>query len=106
MAVASALLLEGPVWLALGILWIYNICIMLDSGALTAGTVTAAAEDERGALLAVHSMIGFMAVPLAARRWASCWIWAATAQPMAGSWLYWLWVSGQPLLPSFNGALA
>ena len=46
-------------WLALGILWIYNICIMLDSGALTAGTVTAAAEDERGALLAVHSMIGF-----------------------------------------------
>ena len=59
MAVASALLLEGPVWLALGILWIYNICIMLDSGALTAGTVTAAAEDERGALLAVHSMIGF-----------------------------------------------
>ena len=32
---------------------------MLDSGALTAGTVTAAAPEERGALLAVHSMIGF-----------------------------------------------
>ena len=59
MAVLSALSLGGPVWLALAILWIYNICIMLDSGALTAGTVTAAAANERGALLAVHSMIGF-----------------------------------------------
>jgi MFS family permease len=58
-AVLSALALDGPVWLALTILWIYNICIMLDSGALTAGTVTAAAPEERGALLAVHSMIGF-----------------------------------------------
>ena len=58
-AVLSALSLSGPVWLALACLWIYNICIMLDSGALTAGTVAAAATHERGALLAVHSMIGF-----------------------------------------------
>ena len=58
-AVLSALSLSGPVWLALACLWIYNICIMLDSGALTAGTVAAAAAHERGALLAVHSMIGF-----------------------------------------------
>ena len=36
-AVLSALSLSGPVWLALACLWIYNICIMLDSGALTAG---------------------------------------------------------------------
>jgi len=57
-AVLSALSLSGPVWLALACLWIYNICIMLDSGALTAGTVAAAAAHERGALLAVHSMIG------------------------------------------------
>ena len=41
-AVLSALALDGPVWLALTCLWIYNICIMLDSGALTAGTVAAA----------------------------------------------------------------
>ena len=59
LAVLSALALDGPIWLALTVLWIYNIFIMLDSGALTAGTVTAAAPDERGALLAVHSMIGF-----------------------------------------------
>jgi len=32
---------------------------MLDSGALTAGTVAAAPAHERGALLAVHSMVGF-----------------------------------------------
>ena len=58
-AVMSAVALDGPVWLALACLWIYNICIMLDSGALTAGTVAAAPAHERGALLAVHSMVGF-----------------------------------------------
>ena len=58
-AVLSALSLNGPVWFALTCLWIYNICIMLDSGALTAGTVAAAPAHERGALLAVHSMVGF-----------------------------------------------
>ncbi|MGB2122092.1 MAG: MFS transporter [Candidatus Puniceispirillaceae bacterium] len=58
-AVLSALALDGPVWLALTCLWIYNVCIMLDSGALTAGTVAAAPAHERGALLAVHSMVGF-----------------------------------------------
>ena len=58
-AVLSALALDGPVWLALACLWIYNIFIMLDSGALTAGTVAAAPAHERGALLAVHSMVGF-----------------------------------------------
>ena len=59
MALICALLLEGPVWLALAFLWIYNIFIMLDSGALTAGTVAAADQHDRGALLAVHSMVGF-----------------------------------------------
>ena len=32
---------------------------MLDSGALTTGTVEAGDAHDRGALLAVHSMIGF-----------------------------------------------
>ena len=32
---------------------------MLDSGALTAGTVSASDDSERGAILAVHSLIGF-----------------------------------------------
>ena len=32
---------------------------MLDSGALTAGTVSASEDHERGAILAVHSIIGF-----------------------------------------------
>ena len=59
MALICAMLLEGPVWLALAFLWIYNIFIMLDSGALTAGTVAAADQHDRGALLAVHSMVGF-----------------------------------------------
>ena len=58
-AVTSAVLLSGPVWLAIACLWIYNICIMLDSGALTAGTVSVAGPRDRGALLAVHSVVGF-----------------------------------------------
>ncbi len=37
----------------------YNVTIMLDSASLTAGTVASAGEDDRGALLAVHSIIGF-----------------------------------------------
>lgn len=37
----------------------YNITIMLDSASLTAGTVSKAQPHDRGATLAVHSMIGF-----------------------------------------------
>ncbi len=58
-ALVSALVLDAPVWIALGCLFVYNVCIMLDSGALTAGVVSVAGERDRGALLAVHSMVGF-----------------------------------------------
>ena len=58
-SVLSALMLQAPVWIALACLMTYNICIMLDSGALTAGVVSVAGETDRGALLAVHSMVGF-----------------------------------------------
>jgi hypothetical protein len=51
--------LYGPVWIAVAGLWIYNGFIMLDSGALTTGTVEAGDAYDRGALLAVHSMVGF-----------------------------------------------
>jgi len=37
----------------------YNITIMLDSASLTAGTVSKATAQDRGATLAVHTMIGF-----------------------------------------------
>ena len=38
---------------------VYNIIIMLDSASLTAGTVSNAHAQDRGATLAVHTMIGF-----------------------------------------------
>ena len=38
---------------------VYNIIIMIDSASLTAGTVSHAHAQDRGATLAVHSMIGF-----------------------------------------------
>ena len=39
---------------------LYNIFIMLDSGALTAGVVEVSREDARGATLAAHSFFGFL----------------------------------------------
>ena len=59
LAILSVVLLEGPLWVSLSILCIYNVAIMFDSGGLTAGTVSASENHDRGALLAVHSMIGF-----------------------------------------------
>ena len=37
----------------------YNITIMIDSASLTTGTVSHAKSQDRGATLAVHTMIGF-----------------------------------------------
>ena len=45
---------------------LFNISIMLDSASLTAGTVSAASEHDRGALLAVHTIIGFGGAALGA----------------------------------------
>ena len=45
--------------IAIALLWLYNFFIMLDSGALTAGAVESSDKHNRGAVLAVHSMIGF-----------------------------------------------
>ena len=46
-------------WFVLFCAALYNITIMLDSASLTAGTVSEARTEDRGATLAVHSMIGF-----------------------------------------------
>ncbi len=59
MSCFASISLDGSIWLAIASLWVYNVFIMLDSGALTTGTVEAGDANDRGALLAVHSMIGF-----------------------------------------------
>ncbi len=46
---------------AIVLLAAYYATVMADSGALTAGTVSAAHPDQRGATLGVHSMLGFSA---------------------------------------------
>ena len=46
-------------WIFIFIITIHNLFIMLDSGALTAGTVSASPDNERGAILAVHTLSGF-----------------------------------------------
>jgi MFS family permease len=46
-------------WLLVIAAGLFNITIMLDSASLTAGTVESASTSDRGALLAVHSMVGF-----------------------------------------------
>ena len=70
---------------------------MLDSGALTTGTVEAGDAHDRGALLAVHSMIGFgggaLGGPLLAVLDRTGGVGAIDA------WFYavWQWVQGQQL---------
>ena len=46
-------------FLVLILIGIYNFAIHLDSASLTAGTVENSKSSERGALLAVHSIVGF-----------------------------------------------
>jgi len=46
--------------LALVALFAYNIAIAADSGALTAGIVSASRADEQGATLAIYSLVGFL----------------------------------------------
>ena len=58
-AIFSAFFIGIVAPVAVALLWLYNFFIMLDSGALTAGTVETSDENNRGAVLAVHSMIGF-----------------------------------------------
>ena len=53
-------------YLILALALLFNITIMLDSASLTAGTVSAASEYDRGALLAVHTIIGFGGAALGA----------------------------------------
>lgn len=48
-----------PFLLLVLIAGVYSAVIMADSGSLTAGTVESARDDERGATLAVHSVLGF-----------------------------------------------
>lgn len=50
-----------PLWLLLLLLTVYNITVMGDSAALTAGAVAAADPQRRGATMAIHSLLGFTA---------------------------------------------
>jgi MFS family permease len=47
-------------YLALAALFVYNVAIMADSGALTAGVVEVARPGEQGATLAIYSLVGFV----------------------------------------------
>lgn len=58
-ALAIALSAAGPpVWL-LGLLAVYSVTLIGDSGALTSGMAMSASDAERGSIMAVHSMVGF-----------------------------------------------
>ena len=58
--VACGLASAQPFAFVLALLFIYNFLIAADSGALTTGAVAAAREGERGATLAVHTILGFV----------------------------------------------
>jgi len=48
-----------PVWTVTALCCLYSMLIMADSAALTGGAVVSAAAGQRGATLAVHSVLGF-----------------------------------------------
>jgi MFS family permease len=57
-----------PIWVVVALCCLYSMLIMADSAALTGGAVISAAPGQRGATLAVHSLLGFsggVAGPLA-----------------------------------------
>ncbi|MGE4278637.1 MAG: nitrate/nitrite transporter [Magnetospirillum sp.] len=61
---ACALLVGQSVgwgWAAVALMLVYNALVQLDSAALTTGAVLAAEPERRGASIAVHSLIGFVA---------------------------------------------
>jgi predicted MFS family arabinose efflux permease len=55
----AGLSLAAPWWIVLPLLAAYFVCVMADSAALTAGLVAAAPASQRGAALAVYSLLGF-----------------------------------------------
>lgn len=59
MAVATGLSTGAPVALVAALCLAYHMVIMGDSAALTGGAVATAAPGQRGATLAVHSLLGF-----------------------------------------------
>jgi len=48
-----------PVWTVTALCCVYSMLIMADSAALTGGAVVSAVAGQRGATLAVHSVLGF-----------------------------------------------
>ncbi len=48
-----------PVWVVAALCCVYSMLIMADSAALTGGAVVSAMPGQRGATLAVHSVLGF-----------------------------------------------
>ena len=48
-----------PVWIVAALCCLYNMIVMGDSAALTNGAVVSSPASQRGATLAVHSLIGF-----------------------------------------------
>ena len=52
-------LAAAPIWLLGTLLVVFGCVVMMDSGALTAGTVISATPERRGATMALHSLLGF-----------------------------------------------
>ena len=58
--VACGLASNASIAFALAALFLYNVLIAADSGALTTGALAASRPGESGATLAVHSILGFL----------------------------------------------
>jgi MFS family permease len=55
----TGLAAAAPWWISLSLLTAYFVCVTADSASLTAGLVAAAPPAQRGAALAIYSLLGF-----------------------------------------------
>ena len=81
-----------PWWLMLGVLAVYFTSVMSDSAALTAGMVQATPPEQRGAAMAVYSLMGFGAAFLSPMTFG------ITLDMAGGSSSQWAWTLAFGLL--------
>jgi len=117
MALATGASASSPFPIVVVLVIVYNVIVMADSAALTAGALGGARPGEQGATLAVHSLLGFgasfmgplvvgVALDLAGgAEQTQAWIWAFAAMG-AGSAVGLIlvrWVAPEPACPSNAG---
>lgn len=91
---------DGAAWLLLMLVFVVGVAVMGDSGSLTAGAVASAEPERRGALMAIHTLLGFGAGFVAPLAFGTVLDAAGgTTEPRAWAWAFALLAFGALLGP-------